>query len=423
MSVETLEQLVMALRSNPTLVEVNASITVPVSLVVPAGCRLVGKGPQSALIFPNTDGLRLRENTSVESLSVLATPAARAIALEPGVEDFGTLTLRDLSVTGQIGLIARIGAKRGRLVAERVHVKSADARHYTEQPQKYGVNVLQGAFTLYNFNADPATRWTAKLFGISVGMEGAPVFGSGIFLGGFGDDGGTLEVEELTTGSVYSTGGLTFGTADLITGGVFVLYGASVKVLRNMGPTVTYGVNDMALDNWGHVDDWVVDAPVTTYGPSGIGFVNFGTVGEFRANAPFRTYGGGARGFNQYDGTVDEISFESIETFGDGAIGVQISKPIGSFHVRGDVTTHGATGPSLVKGVVLTLPAMAISVKNGGEVQELRVHGNVATEGDGCDAVQVEGEVHGFHVDGSVSARGQGAQNVVVSAKGVLDEV
>lgn len=45
--------------------------------------------------------------------------------------------------------------------------------------------------------------------------------------------------------------------------------------MRNRGPVVTYGVNDMVLDNWGNVDRWIVEQKLTSYGPSGIGFVNF----------------------------------------------------------------------------------------------------------------------------------------------------
>jgi hypothetical protein len=47
------------------------------------------------------------------------------------------------------------------------------------------------------------------------------------------------------------------GTPDVITGGVFVVYGAVVDLVRNRGPVVTYGVNDMVLDNWGVVDHWI----------------------------------------------------------------------------------------------------------------------------------------------------------------------
>jgi hypothetical protein len=35
---------------------------------------------------------------------------------------------------------------------DKVHIAACDC--YSEQPQKYGVNVYQGALTVYNFNDD-----------------------------------------------------------------------------------------------------------------------------------------------------------------------------------------------------------------------------------------------------------------------------
>ena len=83
--------------------------------------------------------------------------------------------------------------------------------------------------------------------------------GSGIFISGAGDTGGRLLVQHLDTNAVYSNGMIAPGTSDQITGGVFTVFGAHVDVVRNRGPVTTYGVNDMALDNWGVVDRWTAD--------------------------------------------------------------------------------------------------------------------------------------------------------------------
>jgi hypothetical protein len=56
---------------------------------------------------------------------------------------------------------------------------------------------------------------------------------------------------------------------------------------------ITYGPNDMVLDNWGQVRSWVATAPVTSHGPSGIGFVNFGDLDELQVQAPISTHGVG----------------------------------------------------------------------------------------------------------------------------------
>ena len=72
-------------------------------------------------------------------------------------------------------------------------------------------------------------------------------------------------------------------------------YGAYVDEVRNRGPVVTYGANDMVLDNWGLVDRWIAEQKISSYGPRAIGFVNFGTVNEMRIEAPIETFGQGAR--------------------------------------------------------------------------------------------------------------------------------
>ena len=112
------------------------------------------------------------------------------------------------------------------------------------------------------------------------------------------------------------------GTPDRISGGVFTRYNALVAVVRNLGPVVTYGVNDMVLDNWGTVDCWMSEERLTSYGPSGIGFVNFGRVNALKVSAPIETFGKGARGFNVYAGSVNVAEFDRITTHGDGSVGI-----------------------------------------------------------------------------------------------------
>lgn len=269
------------------------------------------------------------------------------------------------------------------------------------------------------FRAYAHSKITVSLANISVGAKNAPVLGSDIFVSGFGDQSGLVELDVLTTGAVHSTGMLPYGAADIITGGVFVVYGVHVKRVEHFGEVVTYGVNDMVLDTWGTVDQWIAHAPVVSYGPSGIGFVNFGTVNDFRAEAEIITYGLGARGFNQYDGTVKNIRFKSIETFGDGSIGIQVSKPVGTITVDEDVTTHGSIGNTLVKGMNMQLPAEAFSVKPGGIVEKLIVGGNLITHGAKVTTYAVEGgRVKALDIKGKVLAQGQNSNAVLVTNKG-----
>jgi hypothetical protein len=164
----------------------------------------------------------------------------------------------------------------------------------------------------------------------------------------------------------------------------------------------------MALDNWGTVDQWIAEDKITTYGASGIGFVNFGTVRELKVNAPIETFGGGARCFNVYIGTVELAEFDRLTTHADGAIGVQISQPIGRLVVHRGIETFGAKGPSLVKGVIVILSAIGLSIKPGGSVREIEIAGGIKTHGPGISPLELQGSIETFRVTGGVAALGGG---------------
>jgi len=291
--VASLTELMSALSSEgPHTIELTTSVTCPHSITLPPGCSLTGTDKSRCILsFGNSDGIGLTADNRIANVTVVAAPGTRAIYTQAGAADMGTLSLANLVVTGQVSIITRTGTKMLNLAVNGLHIAACDARRYSEQPQKYGVNVYQGALTVYNFNGDPDARIRASLANVSVGAKHAPVLGSGIFVSGFGDTGGQVELETLTTGEVHSTGALPYGTADMITGGVFIVYGVHAGRVEHFGSVVTYGVNDMVLDTWGTVDQWIAHAPVVSYGPSGIGFVNFGTVDNFVAEAEIVTYG------------------------------------------------------------------------------------------------------------------------------------
>ena len=224
----------------------------------------------------------------------------------------GNIVLENLTITGQVSIISRQGTDKINLIASNIHITSCDSRHYSEQPQKYGVNVYQGALTVYNFNSYENSRIDCKLTNISMGFKNAPVIGSGIFVCGFGDEGGKVNLETLTTGAVYSNGMLPYGTADIITAAVFIVYGVEAKTVEHHGELVTYGVNDMVLDTWGKVEKWVSNYPIVSYGPSGIGFVNFGTVKNFMAQ-DITTYGLGARGLTNMTVRLKILSLNPLQ--------------------------------------------------------------------------------------------------------------
>jgi hypothetical protein len=239
-----------------------------------------------------------------------------------------------------------------------------------------------------------------------------PVRGGGIFVSGGGDSAARLNVRRLETDAVYSDGGIAPGTPDQIIGGVFTVYGAHVDSVHNRGPVVTYGVNDMVLDNWGMVDHWTADGKITSYGASGIGFVNFGIVNELKVNAPIETFGQGARGFNVYSGTVNLAEFDRVITHADGAVGIQISQPIGRLVVRRGIETFGSSGPSLVKGVAINLSAIALSIKPGGSAREIEIAGGIKTNGAGVSPIEQHGAIDSLRVTGGFAAAGGGFDKI-----------
>ena len=250
---------------------------------------------------------------------------------------------------------------------------------------------------VWNRQADPASVITAELVGIGAGRAGRPVRGGGVFVGGT-PGGGRTSATRVETDEVHSHGGIAPGTPDRISGGVFVVSGATVALVRNRGPVTTYGPNDMVLDNWGGVDTWQADARIASHGPSAIGFVNFGDLRTLRVSAPVETFGTGARGFNVYDGTLGEAEFDRVATHGDGAVGIQISKPVGRIVVRHGIETFGGVGDSLVKGVVKRLAATALSVKPGGSAREIAVEGGVVSHGAGVDPIELHGRIEELRI-------------------------
>ncbi|MBV8105755.1 MAG: hypothetical protein JO223_14240, partial [Hyphomicrobiales bacterium] len=278
------------------------------------GQTLRGDGCPALAFAAGEEGVELSTDNRVESLELRTEPHSRAVFNDVDVDRLGELSLRDLRVTGVVQILARDRVRSGHVEARKIEILAADARGYDRRPKGYGVEIVSGAFTLWNQHDDPGVTITASLTGLTAGRPGAPVNGGGIFVAGGGDNGGRLIVRSLETGAVHSDGGIAPGVPDRISGGVFVVSGAFVDSVRNFGPVTTYGANDMVLDNWGAVDSWIADERVVSFGPSGIGFVNFGAINLLRANQPIETFGQGARGFNVYAGTVTSAEFDRIVT-------------------------------------------------------------------------------------------------------------
>lgn len=415
-TVSTAAELADAIAAGATEIVVQGRISGSPSITLPEGCTLRG----GELAF-TAKGVRLTRDNTLSDITITTTPYEVAVYNDTSQPDAGTLTFEKVSTVGQVLILAADATVKARVEARGLHVREADLRGRVEQPHGFGVDVLQGGVTLWNRQPDPSSTFTATLRDVSVGTEQTPVRGSGMFVAGYGDReghgaGGTFTADLLHTGTIFTDGGIAPGTPDKITGGVFVVSGATVDKVENAGTVTTHGQNDMVLDNWGYVKEWVATAPVTSTGPSGIGFVNFGDIDRLDVRAPILTTGPGARGSNLYDGSLREASFESIKTTGDGSIGIQVSRPMGTLTVHHDVETTGGEGMSLVKGVQVSLKAIAFSVKPGGTIEKATFGGSLRTHGDDVVTVEVSegGTVGSITVGGTIEALGSGSTTTAI---------
>ncbi|MDR5760761.1 hypothetical protein [Caballeronia sp. LZ035] len=354
------------------------------------------------------DGVQLTTDNCIARIELNADADRRAIHNDTSVTRLGRIDLHDLRTRGVVQLLARDNVRSGHIAAENIDIVAADARAHGTRHRGYGVEVIPGVFTVWNQHDDHFVTITADLTAVSAGRGGAPVNGSGIFVGGAGDTGGQLIVGRMETGAIHSDGGIEHGTADRIAGGVFVSSGACVEIVHNRGPVTTYGANDMVLDNWGTVGSWIAEEKLTSYGPSATGFVNFGTLGMLRTHATIETFGFGARGFSDYDGTVQLADIDRIVTHADGAVGIQVSRPLGLLTVRRGIETHGAAGESMVKGVVVTLDATALCIRNGAAVRKITVDGGLLTHGRGATPLRLHGKVEDLRISDGAGALGGG---------------
>jgi hypothetical protein len=411
--VTTVDALVAAIREGVRKVVVSGCLRNVPSLRLSPGQSLCGATGDSKIAFADSaDGIELTSDNGIHNVHLCANPERRAISNDTSVPSLGHIQLRGVTAHGRVQIFARDKVRGGHVEVNGLDIVAADARSESERPRGYGVYVQHGAFTLWNMQSDEDVALSADLVGISAGREGAPVRGSGVFVGGAGNTGGRVVVRRLETGPVYSDGGIAPGTPDCISGGVFVVHGAFADSVHNRGPVTTYGANDMVLDNWGTVDRWTADEKITSYGPSGIGFVNFGTVNVLQVSASIETFGQGARGFNVYTGTVHSAEFERIVTHADGAVGIQISQPVGEIKVHRGVETYGGTGNSLVKGVVVRLAAIALSLKPGATARKVDIAGGLITHGDGVGPLELSGAIESFRVTDGFAVAGGGFEKI-----------
>ena len=113
------------------------------------------------------------ENT-VCNLRLETTLEFRAIYNDTQVGSLGVIRLADLVTIGEIQILTRDQVRSGHMEVAGLDVLAANTRSQGDRPQGFGVHVIQGAFTLWNMQADPQVVVTADLVGLSAGRASAP---------------------------------------------------------------------------------------------------------------------------------------------------------------------------------------------------------------------------------------------------------
>ncbi|MQY28720.1 hypothetical protein [Nocardia aurantia] len=405
-TVATVAALLDAVERRFDVIEVLGTICGVPRITLAPGVTLTG----GTLCFGGK-GVRLTCDNILDDVAVVTPVDEVAVYNDLEIEDFGTLWLRQVRTVGQVAFTVGGRVRGGHLRVEGLRVDEADVRGRADRPSGYGVETIQGAFTLWNRSADPEVVVTADLLDIGAGTAEHPIHGCGVLVCGV-PGGGTLGVKRLRTNEIHADGHIPPTTTDLIGGGLLVLSGAQIGQVVAAGPVTTYGHNDLAFDNWGEVAQWTVQGPVMSKGTGGSGFRNRGAVTRLEFLGPLETFGHRATGFDLECGSMGEATFTTIVTHGDGSIGARIGCRLRRLEIIETLCTHG--GEAFAGHYPDQSPptASALRIDPGSAIEALFVGGEIHTSGDGLATLHVDGIIGALAVGGEIRATGRGSDAV-----------
>ncbi len=136
----------------------------PTVRLSPGQC-LRGDGDRSGITFSEqADGLQLSSDNRIHNIHLHASPDKRAIFNDTTVENLGRIELAGVVAIGQVQILTRDKVLGG-------HIISADARSQDDRPNGFGVNVIQGALTLWNMQPEESAVISG---GIKANGSGVP---------------------------------------------------------------------------------------------------------------------------------------------------------------------------------------------------------------------------------------------------------
>ena len=111
--VSSAAELAEAIRSGAEVIEAKGTITGSPMITLPPGVTLRG----GTLQF-GAKGVRLTSDNTLDGVTVLTAEDEIAILNDPSVADLGTLTLRDVTASGQVLLLADDQVRSGHVQIE-----------------------------------------------------------------------------------------------------------------------------------------------------------------------------------------------------------------------------------------------------------------------------------------------------------------
>lgn len=266
--VATIDDLIAACRdTGARRIIVNGKLENAPCIRLAPGQALLGGDDHASIAFADdVDGLQLTTDNEVGRLRLTTSPDKRVIFNDTQVAGLGRMRLAAITAVGQVQILARDAVMSGQSMSMgstswppmRVLAATgptASASTFCKGRSRCGICSQTNVSSLPPSWSVCRRAVKALPCAAAVSSSAAPVLRVGDSL-----------CRCSNSARFTAMGGIAEGTPDQITGGVFTVYNAHVDEVRNRGPVVTYGVNDMVLDNWGVVDRWTAEQKLTSYG-------------------------------------------------------------------------------------------------------------------------------------------------------------
>lgn len=371
-------ELLAAISSGSPHVAIRGRISGLPPITLSPGQTIEGADENAMLVFDD-DGLALTRDNRVRMIDLVSPSECRALYLGAQTGDRGSFELYDVTCNGQISFIFDDETSAAAVTLDMVAIAGADTRAHVERPSDNGVEILQGALTVWNRSTRPSTI-TLSARQVDIGFTDIPIKGTGLFIAGAGrGQVGQVIAQDVEVNAVHIDTGLPGEHVAAAAGGVFILSGASVERLICKGSIITHGANAIAMENCGRVGDWILVGNAICHGSSAIGFLNAGHLGQMEVFGAIETFGDGGTGCAVY-GPVSLLKAGAIRTHGDAAVAVQITDLLDRLEVRDGIFTRGEPSYAMSEQGMQEKPAHAIHIDRSGALRML-IADSVCTSG------------------------------------------